>query len=173
LNFGGGARQEGRYVSASRSFIRPHDGVSLHPATLLTTLHPAEPPLAAGINALILEPSPLKRHALRRLLRGQGIERVLEAESAAEALVIIRGEPVRLVLTPWAPPGMAGVPLLRELKRRPTDRPGAGAVPAIVLLDEGLPRQQVVAAVKAGIAGRLPMPAQAAELVRILRALEG
>jgi len=109
----------------------------------------------------------------RRLLRGQGIERVLEAESAAEALVIIRGEPVRLVLTPWAPPGMAGVPLLRELKRRPTDRPGAGAVPAIVLLDEGLPRQQVVAAVKAGIAGRLPMPAQAAELVRILRALEG
>lgn len=142
-------------------------------ATLLTTRKPAASPLAAGIKALIVEPSLLKRQALRRLLRGQGIERVLEAESATEALSIMRGEPVRLVLTPWEPPGMAGVPLLRELKRRPTDRPGAGAVPAIVLLDDGLHRQQVVAAVKAGIAGRLPMPAQAAELMRILSALEG
>jgi CheY-like chemotaxis protein len=151
--------------------LRLNDAVFLKPATLLTTRTPALP-LAAGFNALILEPSLLKRQALRRLLRGQGIERVLEAESATEALVLIRGEPVRLVLTPWAPPGMAGVPLLRELKRRPTDRPGAGAIPAIVLLDEGLPRQHVVAAVKAGIAGRLPMPAQPAELVRILSALE-
>jgi CheY-like chemotaxis protein len=136
----------------------------------LTARPPAAP--AHGFSALILEPSLLKRQALKRLLRGQGVARVLEAESATEAFVLLRGEPVRLVLTPWAPPGMAGVRLLRELKRRPTDRPGAGAAPAIVLLDEGLPPQQVVAAVKAGISGRLPVPAQAAALSRILGALD-
>jgi CheY-like chemotaxis protein len=138
----------------------------------LTARPPAAPPRAPGFSALILEPSLLKRQALKRLLRGHGVERVLEAESATEAFVLLRGEPVGLVLTPWAPPGMAGVPLLRALKRRPADRPGAGAPPAIVLLDEGLPPQHVVAAVKAGIAARLPVPAQAAALERILGELE-
>jgi len=110
----------------------------------------------------------MKRQALKRLLRRHGFDRVLEAESAQEALVLIRGEPVQLVLTAWSPPGMAGVPLLHALKRRPHDRPGRGSVPAIVLLDEGLPQQQVVAAVKAGVAGRLPLPAQADRFARIL-----
>lgn len=142
------------------------------PATLLTARPSTAPARPPGFSALILEASLLKRQALKRLLRSQGVERVLEAESATEALVLLRGEPVRLVLTPWAPPGMAGVPLLRELKRRRKDRPGAGAPPAVVLLDEDLPPQQVVAAIKAGIAARLPIPAQAATLHRILGELE-
>jgi CheY-like chemotaxis protein len=121
---------------------------------------------------LILEPVLMTRQSLKRLLRGQGFDRILEAENTTEALALIRGEPVRLVLTPWSPPGLSGIPLLRALRKPPQDRPGAGAVPAIVLLDEGLPPQHVVAAVKAGIAGRLPLPAQAAELSRILSSLE-
>ncbi len=119
-------------------------------------------------SALILEPSLMKRQALKRLLRRHGFDRVLEAETVHDALVLMRGEPVQLVLTPWSPPGMAGVPLLHALKRRPQDRPGRGSPPAVVLLDEGLPQQQVVAAVKAGVAGRLPLPAQADQLARIL-----
>lgn len=119
-------------------------------------------------SALILEPALMKRQALKRLLRRHGFDRVLEAETVNDALVLMRGEPVQLVLTAWSPPGMAGVPLLHALKRRPQDRPGRGNAPAIVLLDEGLPQQQVVAAVKAGVAGRLTLPAQAAQLARIL-----
>ena len=133
--------------------------------------HPASAPEPLAC-ALILEPALMKRQALKRLLRGHGFSRILEAENANEALVMIKGEPVQLVLTPWAPPGMTGIPLLRALQRQPADRPGAGKVPAIVLLDEGLPQQHVVAAVKAGIAGRLPIPPQDYVLRRILNALD-
>ena len=134
------------------------------------TLHSAG---KAGHCALILEPALMKRQALKRLMRGQGYGTILEAESATEALALIKAHPVEIVLTPWAPPGKAGVPLLQALQRRPGDRPGAGKVPAIVLLDEGLPQQQVIAAVKAGIAGRLPIPARAEQLSLILSGLAG
>jgi CheY-like chemotaxis protein len=123
---------------------------------------------AAQRCALVLEPAGLQRQLLKRLLRRNGFERVLEAETVTEALALIRGEPVTLVLTPWAAPGMTGVPLLRALQRPPQDRPGAGAVPAVVLLDEGLPQPHVVSAVKAGILGRLPLPADAEGLRRVL-----
>jgi len=124
---------------------------------------------ASGSCALILEPALMKRQAVKRLLRAHGFGRVLEAETVTDALVHIRTEPVSLVLTPWSPPGMTGVPLLRALQKAPGDRPGAGAVPAIVLMDEGLPQQHVVAAVKAGVVGRLSIPAQAADLRRLLQ----
>jgi CheY-like chemotaxis protein len=136
----------------------------------LVTLPPALP----RRRALILEPALMKRQALKRLLRRFGFERVLEAEAADEALVAIRAEPVDLVLTAWAaPPGISGVPLLRALRRRPADRPSGGDAPALVLLDDGLPRQHVVAAIKAGAAGRLPFPLQAEQFERILSTLPG
>jgi len=123
--------------------------------------------------ALILEPSLMKRQALKMLLRRCGFERVLEAETADDALVLIRGQPVQLVLTAWAPPGMTGVPLLRALKHSPEDRPSRGGAPAIVVLDDGLPPQHVVSAIKAGAAGRLPLPARADQLEHILHAVPG
>lgn len=114
----------------------------------------------------------MKRQALKRVLRRCGFERVLEAETADDALVQLRGQPVQLVLTAWAPPGLGGVPLLRALKHSPQDRPSRGA-PAIVVIDDGLSQQHVVSAIKAGAAGRLPLPAQAEELERILGTLPG
>ncbi len=114
----------------------------------------------------------MKRQALKGLLRRCGFERVLEAETADDALLLLRGQPVQLVLTAWAPPGLAGVALLRALKHSPQDRPGRGA-PAVVLLDDGLSQPHVVAAIKAGAAGRLPLPARAEQLERILRTLPG
>lgn len=112
------------------------------------------------------------RQVLKRLLRRHGFERVLEADSAADALMLLRGQPVDLVLTPWATPETAGIPLLRALRDGRQNGPGRGSPPMIVLLDDGLPKQHIVAAVKAGIAGRLPMPAQAGALSRILGAID-
>jgi CheY-like chemotaxis protein len=128
-------------------------------------------PRPAHRSALILEPSLITRQTLKRLLRRCGFERVLEADSAADAIMLLREQPVDLVLTPWAAPGMAGIPLLRTLRDRQPNRPGRGSPPAIILLDEGLPQQHVVAAVKAGVAGRLPVPAQAGPLSHILRTI--
>jgi CheY-like chemotaxis protein len=114
----------------------------------------------------------MKRQALKRVLRRCGFEPPLEAETADDALVRLRGQPVQLVLTAWAPPGLTGVALLRALRHSPQDRPSRGA-PAIVVLDDGLSQQQVVAAIKAGAAGRLALPAQAEALERILATLPG
>ena len=44
---------------------------------------------------------------------------------------------------------------------------------ALVLLDEGLPREQVVAAVKAGAAGVLPVPPEPEALRRLLDEIAG
>jgi CheY-like chemotaxis protein len=125
-------------------------------------------PLVTARCALVLEPSPAKRQMLRRVLRRHGFTRVLEAGTSAAALVQMRGEPVHLVLTAWAPPGFSGVPLLKALQRTPGARPGGAEAPVVVLLDEGLSQAQRVAAVKAGVAGYLTLPAQSADLARIL-----
>ncbi len=118
----------------------------------------------ASRTALILEPNLLVRQALRGLLMRQGFARVLQAEHVTEALTLMREQPVHVVLTPWQAPGMDGVPLLDALRTG-----NRGPAPALILLDAGLPQQAVVAAVKAGIAGRLPLPPEPSRLAGILR----
>jgi CheY-like chemotaxis protein len=117
-------------------------------------------------SALLLHPHPLPRRTIRQALRSAGMERVLEADSAAEALRLLSAELVQLVLTPWEVPDLAGRPLVQALRNRGRNR----NLP-VVLLDAGLAPPQVVAAVKAGIAGRLALPADAAAVRALLAQL--
>jgi CheY-like chemotaxis protein len=80
-----------------------------------------------------------------------------------QAAKTMGGELVDLVLTPWDAAGLAGPELLRALRRRSRNR----NVP-VVLLDAGLRQDTVVSAVKAGVAGRLVLPAEPAQLREIL-----
>lgn len=118
--------------------------------------------------ALLLEPQPLLRRTLRQALLHAGMERVLEAVTAAEALRLLSAELVHLVLTPWEAPDMAGRSLLQALRNRGRNR----ELP-VVILDDGLAAPQVVAAVKAGAAGRLPLPADARAVRALLAQLAG
>jgi CheY-like chemotaxis protein len=115
---------------------------------------------------LLLEPQPLQRRALRQALLGAGVARVLEADTAAEALRLMSAHLVALVLAPWQAPDMGGRPLLAALRNR-----GRNHDVPVVLLDRGLPRNQVVAAVKAGVAARLSLPADAAAVRALLEGL--
>lgn len=118
---------------------------------------------AAFHTALVVEPRPLARRSLQQLLRRVGVTRVLEADSAPDALMVLGAELVQLVLTPWALPGLEGRALLQSLRQRGQNRD----VPVIVL-DDGLSQGQVIAAVKAGMAGRLPAGADEAALRTLL-----
>lgn len=113
--------------------------------------------------ALLIEPQLARRFALRRVLDACGFGRVLESEAAEEAITLLGTELVDLVLTPWETDTLSGEALVEALRNRGQNRD----VP-VVLLDEGLPRQAVVAAVKAGVAGRLPLPPNAETLRAIL-----
>jgi two-component system chemotaxis response regulator CheY len=113
--------------------------------------------------ALLLLPDPVRRHGLRRVLSRLGVSQVLEAETAHEALTLLGGELVDLVLTVWQAPDLGGTELLAALRNRGLNR----NVP-VVLLDDGIPQPLIVAGVKAGIAGRLNLPGSPERLAEIL-----
>jgi DNA-binding NarL/FixJ family response regulator len=118
---------------------------------------------------LVVHPHLLRRRALARLLRCLGCAPIHEAEDAAEAAALASQERLDVVFTPWNAGGLAGPALFAALRAR-----GRRRAPAIVVLDEGLPQATIVAAVKAGAAGRLTLPATAHSLAQALVAgLEG
>ena len=115
---------------------------------------------------LIVEPDPLSLERLRQILHGAGIFRVLSASSAKGAGVTLATELVDLVLTRWRLPDAQGLPLLRTLRGRGRN----GRIP-VILLDEGQPQESRVAAVKWGIAGRLPDPPTSDALAALLQTI--
>jgi DNA-binding NarL/FixJ family response regulator len=116
--------------------------------------------------ALIVHPALLRRKALAHLLRRRGFARVHEAEDAVEAATVASQERVDVIFTLWSAGRLSGAELFRALRAR-----GRKAAPDIVLLDEGLAQATVVAAVKAGAAGRLTLPATEEALARVLASL--
>ena len=113
--------------------------------------------------ALVLFPDVVGRMALRVVLRQAGFPRVLEAESATEALTTLAAERVDLVLTAWEVEDGHGPALIRSLRDRGLNR----NLP-VVLLNNGLSQRNVVLAVKAGAAGKLTLPASARALSEVL-----
>jgi len=101
----------------------------------------AEPARPACV--LLVEDEGLVRMATATFLDQSGF-RVVEAASGAEALAIVRGgEPVDLVLTDYAMPGMTGLELVRALRAERPDLPalmvtGYTEVPQATLAVEGL-----------------------------------
>ena len=113
--------------------------------------------------ALVMAPHPAWRPGLRRMLHTLGYARVLEAGTEPEGISLLRGELVDLVLTPWETPGVSGATVVKASRGRGRQR----KVP-VVVLDDGLSPAAVVAAVKAGIAGRIQPQGGISELRKIL-----
>ncbi len=113
--------------------------------------------------ALLIEPAPQRRPPLQRLLREAGFREVLTAGSAAEARALLKEALVDLVVTAWEVPGGSGAALIRAVRQGGRNR----ALP-VILVDTGLPQHAVVAAVKAGAAGRLPWPGTVQQLRGIM-----
>ena len=103
------------------------------------------------------------RMSLRGVLRRAGFARVLEAESATEALTTLAAERVAVVFTAWEVADDRGSDLIRSLRNR-----GVNHNLPVVLLDNGIPQQNVVLAVKAGAAGKLTLPTSAQAVMDVL-----
>lgn len=112
---------------------------------------------------LTVKPNP----GLRIILPALGYARVIEAATAPEAVALMRAEPVDLVFAPWESPGLSGAALMEALRN-----PGGNRAVPVVLLDDGLAQATVVAAVKAGIAGKISLPGDIHEVRRVLREME-
>lgn len=69
---------------------------------------------------LIVDDEPEMRRTLARLLSGQGMN-VLTALSGEEALDVLQREPIDVALVDLQMPGVSGLDLLREIKKRAID----------------------------------------------------
>ena len=69
-------------------------------------------------SVLIVDDSPVMREFIRRVIHFTGIEvaNYLEASDGRQALLLLRKQPVDLVLTDINMPGMNGEELLRQMK---------------------------------------------------------
>lgn len=69
-------------------------------------------------SVLIVDDSPVMREFIRRVIHFTGIEvaNYLEASDGRQALLLLRKQPVDLVLTDLNMPGMNGEELLRQMK---------------------------------------------------------
>jgi DNA-binding NarL/FixJ family response regulator len=99
----------------------------------------------------------LVREGLKALLQRLGVDVSIEAEDGASLLAALQSATVDVIVSDIRMPGMDGIDMLRELRRR------GCAVPVILLTtfdDDG----QMLAAVEAGAQGFLMKGASAADL---------
>ena len=113
--------------------------------------------------ALLVESVVSNRKSLRFLLLHFGVKHVFEAETGSEALTLMAEELVDIIFTPWEVPGISGKTLIKALRNHGRNR----KVP-VVLLDDGLPPEIIVSAIKAGVDGKLSLPGDSERLREVL-----
>ncbi|HEX8355514.1 MAG TPA: response regulator [Pyrinomonadaceae bacterium] len=126
----------------------------------------AEPePAPASVPVLVVEDSSETLELLKMLFARKGYE-VFGAESAAEAVRLVRERRPGIIISDISMPGVDGYTLLAELRRMP----GLESVPAVALtghaLDEDRDR-----ALAAGFAVHISKPVDPEELLRVVRRL--
>jgi two-component system chemotaxis response regulator CheY len=87
------------------------------------------------LKVILVDDSGLSRKVQKKVLREVGLEDVIEAKNGLDALRKLEeiDYKVDLVLTDWNMPGMDGIALIEELRRRPETR----TLPVIVISSEG------------------------------------
>jgi CheY-like chemotaxis protein len=120
--------------------------------------------LAKPRRALVIGLPLVKRQALRHILKGEGFQKIFQAEDGVEAAAILASELVDIVFTPEAGEGYSFRDVFSMIHERSPNRHAP-----VVILDEGMPRLAIVSAIKAGAAGVLALPPDR----RALRALLG
>lgn len=119
--------------------------------------------MSDAFTILLVEDSVLMRSLVRDMLRPAGNFAVLEASDGQEALTVLHGHRVDLVLSDWNMQPMNGLQLLQTMR---TD-PGLCDTPFIMMTGEQTP-QTVTHAVAAGVAGFLAKPFGRDQLAKLL-----
>lgn len=119
-------------------------------------------------NALVIGLPMAQRQALRRVLAGEGFQRILLAQDKAEAAAILASELVEVVFAPESGVDYRFPDVFAMLKGRSPN----GRTP-VVLVHEGKARPGIVSAIKAGAAGVISVPPDRRALRELLGRLTG
>ncbi len=126
--------------------------------------HEEPEPLEPGLRILVAEDNPVNRKLAVRLLEKAGL-RVIEAANGAEALEILRREPVDLLLLDIQMPEVDGYAVLEEFRRQAEFR----SRPRIIVVTASALIGDVERCLKAGADYCLTKPFRPAQLLDAIR----
>ena len=115
---------------------------------------------------LLVDDFSTMRRVIRRMLRDQGIENVLEAENGKQAWKILTGRTVHLVICDWNMPSMKGVDLLEKVRSDPY----MSNLPFVMVTAEGK-KNFVEQALEMGATGYVTKPFSSEELFSVLSSI--
>jgi signal transduction histidine kinase/ActR/RegA family two-component response regulator len=121
-------------------------------------------PSLLGVRVLVVDDQADARELLKLVLERCGAQVTL-ASSTAEALAIVRGERLDLVLSDLEMPEESGYELLRQLRALPADR--GGRTPAVALTAYASPHDRMKV-LQAGFETHVPKPVEPAELATVV-----
>jgi len=109
--------------------------------------------LNKNMRVLIVDDFSTMRRIIKNLLADLGFNNTVEADDGNSALVVLRREPVDLVVTDWNMPGMSGIELLRAIRGDAQLR----TLPVLMVTAEAK-REQIIDAAQAGVNGYIIKP---------------
>jgi DNA-binding NarL/FixJ family response regulator len=115
------------------------------------------------LRILLVDDHAIVRQGVRQLLLNHGVAReVVEAESGAQALANLDGEPFDVILLDISLPDMNGVEVLKRAKRKAPRAP-------VMMFSMYREDQYAVRSLKAGAAGYLSKTVTAAQMIDAIR----
>ena len=117
---------------------------------------------------LMVDDEPDFQRIVRRILEPAGF-RVLAAGSTEEALPILSGDAVDLLIVDWNLPGRSGVELCRDLRADPRFR----GLPLMLLTVRNLPDEQMAGLTESGADVYMTKPIQPEELLARIQSFLG
>jgi two-component system, NarL family, invasion response regulator UvrY len=115
------------------------------------------------LRILLVDDHAVVRQGVRQLLLNHGVAReVVEAETGAQALASLDGDPFDIILLDISLPDMNGVEVLKRAKRRAPRAP-------VMMFSMYREDQYAVRSLKAGAAGYLSKTVTAAQMIEAIR----
>ena len=119
-------------------------------------------------SVLIVDDSATLRGALRAVLGAIGVERIIEAADAIEAIEVLKSGEVTLAITDWKMEPMDGLALVRAVRGGAV---GPNADLPMIMLTAYSDARYKAEAIRAGVSFFLPKPFTAASLIEALDAV--
>ena len=112
-----------------------------------------------AMRILVVDDAQTMRRIIVNLLRQLGFTNMVEADDGSTAWTRMNAEKIDLIISDWNMPTMTGIDFLRKVRSSEAHK----AIPFIMVTAEGK-RENVIAAVQAGVSNYIVKPFNAATL---------